>query len=73
MLDGAGDLDASEDAADGVSSTRLPAGVSGVWEVGAAAVPPVHADRDSQTQRTTATNPAGPRRWGHVIAVPSPS
>lgn len=72
-LDGPGDPDVSEDVDDGVSSTRLPRGVSGVSEVGAAAVPPVHAERDSQTPRTTAINPAGPCRCRYPIGTPSSS
>jgi len=69
----AGRLDGIEGVDDGVLSTRLPPGVSGVSEVGAAAVPPVHAERDSQTPRTTAINPAGPCRCRYPIGTPSSS
>jgi hypothetical protein len=70
-LDGPGDPDVSEDVDGGVSSTRLPPGVSGDSEDGAATVPPVHAETASQTPITTAINPAGASRCRYLIGTPS--
>jgi len=69
----AGRLDGVEGVDDGVSSTRLPPGVSGASEVGAAAFPPVHPESARETPRTRPINPAGRGRSRYLIGTPSSS